>query len=72
MASSLDALLLLEGALIGAVVLARMFVVRSLDPEVIPTVIRPRVLLGNRLTPAFAVLAAALFAGGLVLLAVGG
>jgi hypothetical protein len=75
MASSqldVETFLLLEGALIGALVIARIVVVRSVDLDAFPSIIRPRILLGNRLTPAFAVLAAVLLASGMVLRLAGG
>jgi hypothetical protein len=64
--------LILEGAVVGALVLARTLVVRLIDPDTIPLVIRPRVLLGNRLTPALAVLATGFLASGAVLLVMRG
>jgi hypothetical protein len=59
--------LILEGGLVGALVLMRALVVRSIDPDDLPAVIRRRVRLGNRLTPAFAVLASVLLAVGVLL-----
>jgi hypothetical protein len=64
--------LILEGAVVGARVLARTHRGRRIYPATIPLVIRPRVLLGNRLTPALAVLATAFLASGAVLLVMRG
>lgn len=60
-------LLMVEGALVGTLVVMRMLCVRLADLDRLPRVIIPRVELGSRLTPWFGALALALVLVGLAL-----
>ena len=65
--SSLAGSLLQAGALLGIVLLAQAVALRHLPAEAIPTVLRPRVELCNRLRPWLVGAATALALAGLLL-----
>jgi len=60
--------LLQAGAVMGAVLVAQMVVLRHLPVDTIPGILRGRVLLCNRMRPWLVLLSAAMAGSGLVLL----
>ncbi|MDN5722924.1 MAG: hypothetical protein L0H20_07995 [Corynebacterium sp.] len=60
-------LLIVEGALVGVLVVMRMICVQLADLDSLPRVIMTRVELGNRVAPWFGVLALAAIVIGLAL-----